>query len=95
MTSLKNSLLSALTLSGIVLTAIGCATSASSGANKEEKSNKPNVVIILADQWRGQAMGFLRKIFHNNLFIAVNNYLLFLLISYFIMNGRPGIVSFG
>lgn len=61
MTSLKNSLLSVLILSCILLTAIACATSASRKSTEEMIAKKPNVVIILADQWRGQAMGFLGK----------------------------------
>ncbi|MEO6915973.1 MAG: sulfatase [Chitinophagaceae bacterium] len=50
-----------LILSGIILTAIACATLGKSGTVKSNSISKPNVVIILADQWRGQAMGILGK----------------------------------
>lgn len=50
-----------LILSGFVLTVMACATAVSSRSPKELTSKKPNVMIILADQWRGQAMGFLGK----------------------------------
>lgn len=58
---LKNILLPVLILSVIVLTVMACASAVSGKSPKALKSKKPNVVIILADQWRGQAMGFLGK----------------------------------
>ncbi len=58
---MKNLVKNKLLLISIVLTTIGCVSSSSSISKKDAQPKKPNIVIILADQWRGQAVGFLGK----------------------------------
>lgn len=47
--------------SAIAITIISCAPSSSTTSKKDPPAKRPNVLIILADQWRGQAIGFLGK----------------------------------
>lgn len=57
----KKKKLSAIIFSSIVITIISCAASSSTSFKKDPPVKQPNVLIILADQWRGQAIGFLGK----------------------------------
>ncbi|MEO5948761.1 MAG: sulfatase [Chitinophagaceae bacterium] len=49
-----------LLLSYFVIMAISCSPSASSSKNKEA-TKRPNIVILLADQWSAETLGALRK----------------------------------
>ncbi len=45
----------------VSLSIFGCASSSNNSKKNKELKKQPNVLIIMADQWRGQAMGFLGK----------------------------------
>ena len=57
----KKNKLSAIIFSAIAITIISCAASSSTSSKKNPPAKQPNVLIIIADQWRGQAIGFLGK----------------------------------
>ncbi|MEO6001015.1 MAG: sulfatase-like hydrolase/transferase, partial [Chitinophagaceae bacterium] len=61
MNILKINKLTAIIFSAIAITIISCAASSSTTSKKDSPAKQPNVLIILADQWRGQAIGFLGK----------------------------------
>lgn len=42
----------------VLLSCTGCSSSGSSGGQEKETTDKPNVIFILADQWRAQAVGY-------------------------------------
>ena len=54
----KKNRLFVIIFSVISITIISC-TSSSSSTEKNTKTKQPNVLIILADQWSGESLGFL------------------------------------
>ncbi|MEO6135407.1 MAG: sulfatase [Ginsengibacter sp.] len=49
------------TFFALAITIISCASSSSTSSKNDPPAKQPNVLIIMADQWRGQALGFLGK----------------------------------
>lgn len=56
MTKYTNSILSISILTLAIFT--GCSSSGNSGDREREASKKPNIIYVLADQWRAQAIGY-------------------------------------
>lgn len=59
--TLKKYRLPVIIFSTIIIIIFSCAASSSTSTKKYPPTKQPNVLIIIADQWRGQAIGFLGK----------------------------------
>lgn len=54
---MKNHIVSMLILSCLIFT--GCNSSGNSGIkDKQASADQPNIIFVLADQWRAQAVGY-------------------------------------
>lgn len=61
MNMFKKNKLPVIIFSILVITIISCAATSFTSSIKAPPVKQPNVLIIIADQWRGQAIGFLGK----------------------------------
>ena len=53
--------LSFIVFTSVAITVISCSPSATNVNKKEDSAKRPNVLILLADQWSGESLGLLGK----------------------------------